>query len=94
METTIYSNTGREYAITFNQSMDICIIMDCMTPEAQDEKFDNKLIYYNFVNYIHGSIDDLHLETVHQYINEYEKNLTVTVYDYQCDEEYQIYKGI
>ena len=100
MEITIYnerviqSDSGRVYTVTENMAMDICIIMDCMIPEALDEEYDDKTIDYNFVNYVFGQLDDLSDDIFLDYINEYEKTLTIRGYENDTEKRFEIYKGL
>lgn len=93
MEITVYSESGREYTVTENKSMDICIIMDCMTPEALDDEYEDKTIDYNFVNYVFGQLKDLSEDVVLYYINEYEEKLTITGFEHDTNKRFTVYKG-
>jgi hypothetical protein len=92
-ELTYFSKSGREYTLTYNESMDITIIMDCMTQEVLNEENDERYIIFNFVSYIHGKPDDMTNEDLNAYIDRYEETLTVNGVDFQKDEEFSIYKG-
>lgn len=94
MNKSIFSESGREYELTYNQSMDICIIMDCMTPEALNEEFEGKQIYYNYAGYVHGELEDFTYENMCHYLEEYEKKLIIKGFEYEAGKEFEVYKGI